>query len=288
MRLTFTSYFRGLILATVVLAAALLVRPAFAADLPSAPTPLERGFHLLYDLDFAHAQQEFTGWQQQHGEDPLGPASEGAALLFSELNRLGVLEAQFYTKDSTFNSRPKLSPDPAVRSRFNAVLARTETAARNRLAKDPKDPDALFAMTMASGLRADYAALVEKRNMASLHYTRDAETWANQLLAVDPHCYDAYLAIGISKYIIGSSSAPVRWLLRLGGYEGSKQGGIADLRLTAEHGHYLAPFARILLAIAYVRENDKQDARQILTSLQQEFPANPLFLREISTLDSSR
>jgi len=288
MRLSFTSYFRCLILAAAVQSAPLLVRPAFAADLPSAPTPLERGFHLLYDLDFAHAQQEFTGWQQQHGEDPLGPASEGAALLFSELNRLGVLEAQFYTKDSTFNSRAKLSPDPAVRSRFNAVLAQTETTAHNRLAKDPKDPDALFAMTMASGLRADYAALVEKRNMASLHYTRDAETWAHQLLAVDPHCYDAYLAIGISKYIIGSSSAPVRWLLRLGGYEGSKQGGIADLRLTAEHGHYLAPFARILLAIAYVRENDKPNARQILTSLQQEFPANPLFLREISRLDSTR
>lgn len=287
-RLSFTSYFRCLILPATVLAVALLSRPAFAADLPSAPTPLERGFHLLYDLDFAHAQQEFTGWQQQHGEDPLGPASEAAALLFSELNRLGVLEAQFYTKDSTFNSRPKLSPDPAVRSRFNAVLARTETAARNRLAKDPKDPDALFAMTMASGLRADYAALVEKRNMASLHYTRDAESWANQLLAVDPHCYDAYLAIGISKYIIGSSSAPVRWLLRLGGYEGSKQGGIADLRLTADHGHYLAPFARILLAIAYVRENDKREARQVLTSLQQEFPANPLFPREISRLDSNR
>jgi hypothetical protein len=278
---------RRLAYTAAFLAACLLTRAAVAADLPTAaPTPLERGFHLLYDLDFARAQQEFTGWQQQHSDDPLGPASEGAALLFSELNRLGVLEAQFYTQDSAFDARPKLSPDPALRTRFNAVLAQAETSARNRLAKDSKDPDALFAMTMASGLRADYAALVEKRNMASLHYTRAAEGWAHQLLAVDPHCYDAYLAIGISKYIIGSASAPVRWLLHLGGYDGSKQGGIADLQLTAEHGHYLAPFARILLAIAYVREDHKQDARQVLTSLQQEFPANPLFAREISRLAS--
>ena len=265
----------------------LLIRPGFAADLPSSSTPLERGYHLLYDLDFVHAQQEFTGWQRQHADDPLGPASEAAGLFFSELNRLGVLEAQFYTKDSAFNARPKLSPDPAVRSRFNAVLARTESEAQARLKKDPKDPDALFAMTMASGLRADYAALVEKRNLASLHYTHDAENWAQQLLAVNPHCYDAYLALGISKYIVGSSSAPVRWFLRLSGHDGNKQQGIADLRLAAEHGHYLAPFARILLAIAYVRENYKQQAREVLASLQQEFPANPLFVREIGRLDSA-
>ena len=116
-----------------LLIAALLICPALAADLPTSSTPLERGFHLLYDLDFVHAQQEFTGWQQQHADDPLGPASEAAGLLFSELNRLGVLEAQFYTKNATFNARPTLSPDPALRSRFNAVLARTESEARGRL-----------------------------------------------------------------------------------------------------------------------------------------------------------
>ncbi len=261
---------------------------ALAADFPSSSTPLERGYHLLYDLDFPRAQQEFSGWEQQHGDDPMGPASEAAALLFSELNRLGVLEAQFYTKDSAFNHRPKLSPEAAVRTRFDAALVRTETVARAKLAKARKDPNALLAMTMAAGLRADYAALIDKRNLASLHYARDAENWAQQLLAVDPHCYDAYLAIGVSKYLIGTVSTPVRWLLRLGGYEGSKEAGIADLQLTAQHGHYLAPFAEILLAIAYVRDNDKAHARQLLASLQQEFPANPLFPREITRLDVGR
>jgi hypothetical protein len=263
-----------------------LARPAAGADIPSSSTPLERGFHLLYDLDFEHAQQEFSGWQQQHNDDPMGPASEAAGLLFSEFNRLGVLEAQFYTKDSTFNARPKLSPDPALRGRFDAVLLRAEEEARKRLAKDPKDRDALFAMTMAAGLRADYAALIDKRNLASLHYSRDAQNWAQQLLAVDPQCYDAYLAIGISKYLIGSVSAPVRWILRVSGFNGSKEGGIADLQRTADRGHYLAPFAQILLAIAYVREDDKPHARQLLASLEQEFPANPLFPREITRLDS--
>ena len=44
------------------------------------------------------------GWQKQHPEDPVGPVSEAAGLLFSEFNRLGVLEAQFYENDAAFEN----------------------------------------------------------------------------------------------------------------------------------------------------------------------------------------
>jgi hypothetical protein len=77
-----------------------------------------------------------------------------------------------------------------------------------------------------------------------------------------------HLATGVSQYIIGSMAAPIRWLVRLGGVSGDKEKGIAELQLTAQFGHYLAPFARILLAIAYVREKDKPRARELLISLR--------------------
>jgi hypothetical protein len=156
-----------------------------------------------------------------------------------------------------------------------------------KLARDPRDRDALLAMTLATGLRSDYAALIEKRNMASLHYTKEATAWAGQLLATDPTCYDAHLATGISRYIIGSMSAPVRWILRVGGIAGDKREGIAELQTTAAKGQLLAPFARILLAIAYVRENDVPGARVLLASLQKDFPNNPLFERELQRLDKN-
>jgi hypothetical protein len=60
------------------------------------------------------------------------------------------------------------------------------------------------------------------------------------------------------------------------------------LQLSAEHGRFLAPFARILLAIAYVRDKNKTEARQVLAGLRTEFPDNPLFDREISRLDQTR
>lgn len=218
----------------------------------------------------------------------MGPVSEAAGFLFAEFQRLGVLEAQFYENDAAFFDRPKVSPDPALRDRFREAIARAESLAHARLANDPKDRDALFAMTLASGLQADYAALIEKRNMASLRFTKQASAWAQELLAVCHDCYDALLATGFSKYIIGSMSAPVRWILRLGGLPADKQGGIADLQITAEYGHYLAPFARILLAIAYVREKKKDHALELLGGLQREFPGNSLFPREIAHLHSMK
>ena len=280
---------RSWLLVTSVWVACVLTSAAYGKDIPSTPlSPLDRGFNGLYNLDFDGAQQEFGTWQKMHPEDPMGPVSEAAGFLFSEFNRLGVLEAQFYENDSAFADRPKLSPDPALRGRFQDAIGRTENLARARLTKDPKDRDALFAMTLSSGLQADYAALIEKRNLASLHFTKQASASAQELLAVCNDCYDALLATGFSKYIIGSMSAPVRWILRMGGLPADKQGGIADLETTAEHGHYLAPFARILLAIAYVREKNKAHAMELLSGLQREFPRNSLFPREIAHLGSSK
>jgi hypothetical protein len=183
-------------------------------------------------------------------------------------------------------SRKKLDPDPAVRDGFNQAVGRGEAKARAKLAKNPKDKDALFALTLSSGLQGDYAALIDKRNLLSLHFAKQATGWAEQLLAVDPACSDAHVATGFSKYIIGSMSAPFRWLVRMGGISGDKKVGISELELTAQTGHYLAPFARILLAIAYVREKDNSHARELLASLRDQFPANPLFAYEIAHLDS--
>jgi hypothetical protein len=256
------------------------------ADLAS-PTLLDHGFAGLYNLDFTGAQKDFSTWESQHPDDPIGPVSEAAGYLFSEFNRLGVLESQFFTDDSSFDARSKQTPDAAVKSRFDASLDRAQKLANARLTKNPNDHDALFTLTLSSGLQADYAALIEKRNLSSLHYTKEASTWAQKLLAICNDCSDVLVATGFSKYIIGSMSAPVRWMLRMGGLPGDKQAGISDLQTTAAHGHYLAPFARVLLSIAYVREKNKAQALQILSGLRSEFPSNPLFQREIARLEAA-
>lgn len=264
----------------------ILLAPSLGANASVSQSPLDHGFQLLYSLDFNRAHGIFQGWEQSHPDDPLGPTFDAAGLLFSEFHRLGVLESQFFEDEKKFENRTALKPDPAVRERFDAAIERAQTAARGRLAKNSKDEDALFAMTLTNGLEADYAALIEKRNIASLRFTKESTVWAQKTLAVDPDCYDAHIASGISKYIIGSMAAPLRWLVRLGGIAGDKQQGIQELKLVARQGHYLAPFANILLAIAYVRDHDRQHAVELLASLREQFPSNPLFAQEIARLDS--
>jgi len=259
---------------------------SFASDLSFSLPPLDHGFQLLYNLDFAQAHGIFAAWEKSHPDDPMGPTADAAGLLFSEFHRLGVLESQFFELDKRFENRPKLNQDPLTRAQFQAALDRAEKIARARLSKNSKDEEALFSLTLVNGLQADYAALIDKRNLASLHYTKEAAAWADQTLAVDPTNYDAHIAGGISKYLIGSMAAPVRWLVRLGGISGDKQEGVKELRLVADRGHYLAPFANILLAIAYVRDHDRKHARELLASLRDEFPANPLFALEIARLDA--
>ncbi len=252
----------------------------------TATAQLERGYQDLYALRFDSAQRQFERWCSQYPADPRGPASQAAGDLFSELDRLGVLEAQFFEKDESFESRPKLKPDPQLRTRFYARLERAEQLAKRRLDTAPNNPDALFALTLVYGLRADYSALIQKENMQALRYTRRAAESAKKLLKIRPTYYDAYLATGISNYLVGSLFAPLRWLLRLGGYTGDRQEGLRHLEITASHGRLLAPFARLLLAIASLRARNPDRARQILVSLRDQFPTNPLFAKEIARIDA--
>jgi hypothetical protein len=257
--------------------------------LPSSLTAqdpsLDRGFHYLYNLQFNDAFGQFSRWEQQFPEDPVGPAAEAAAYLFQEFDRLGILELQFFTRRGSPGPQKKLEPDPKVQSSFFDAVERATQKANKRLAVNPRDVDAMFAMALASGQTADYQALIEKHTLASLQSAKRATTWAEMLLAVDPHYYDAYVASGSEKYIIGSLIAPARWMLRLDGVNGDKEEGMRQVMLAAQNGRYLAPLARILLAIAYLREHKEADARTLLLQLRADFPANTVFLKVLTQLD---
>lgn len=250
----------------------------------AAPGALDRGYTQMYNLNFDAAHQTFHAYQQVHPDDPLGFVSDAAAYLFAEFDRLHVLEADLFTDDRRFDNRSRLTPDPQLKQQFDQHLAKSDELARKVLAQSPRDVNALFAQVLANGLRGDYAALIEKRNIASLGYMKTGRTLAQQLLAIDPSCYDAYLAIGAENYLLGSSPVLVRWVLHATGSETDKEEGLKRLRLTAEKGHYLAPFARLLLAVAALRDKDRQTARTLLAGLATEFPNNKLYSQELARI----
>lgn len=216
--------------------------PAFPGATTSPPT-LETGYHQMYDLQFDQAHRTFRAWEQLHPTDPLAPSSDAAAYLFAEFDRLGVLQSELFVDDAKFKKSRKLAPDPVVKQKFEEALARSDQLADAALARSPQDSNALFAKTLNLGLRSDYLGLIDKRYLASLSYMKSAGVLADKLLAIDPSRYDAYLATGVENYMLGLNTAPVRWLLRLYGAQADKDQGIAKLKLTAEKGHFLLPFA---------------------------------------------
>jgi hypothetical protein len=111
---------------------------------------------------------------------------------------------------------------------------------------------------------------------------------AEKLLKADPTCSDAYVAMGVEAYVLGSKPAPVRWILKLAGSNTDRDDGIRKVRLAAEGGRYLKPFARLLLAVAALRDQDAPTAMRILEELSKEFPKNQLYAEELARLKKSK
>jgi hypothetical protein len=248
------------------------------------PSPLDLGYRQMYNLEFAGAHITFESWKQAHPEDPMGPVSNAAAFLFSEFERLHILETELFTDNSRFLNRQKPVADPAAKGAFETEIAKTRYLADQILARSPRDENAQFANILADGLRGDYVALIEKRNFAGLSFMKAGRSRAEKLISQDRTYYDAYLAVGVENYLLGVNPAPVRSFLRLGGAETDKDAGLNNLRITATKGRYLAPFARMLLAVAALRDKDKNSARNLLAGLAQEFPQNTLYKKELARI----
>jgi hypothetical protein len=249
-----------------------------------AATLVEQGYRQMYNLDFDGAHRSFDEWQRQHPEDPLGPVSNAAAYLFNEFDRLHILQSQFFVEDSSFRGMKKPVADPQLGQKFENDLAKGQRLSDAILRRSPQDKDALFATILRMGLRSDYLSLIEDRNLAALSEMKTSRVLAEKLLSLDPHYYDAYLAVGVENYMLSLKSAPARWLLRLGGAQTDKDRGVAKMKLAAQNGHYLQPFARLLLAVQNLRDKNRAAAKEILAGLAREFPRNQLYAHELAKL----
>jgi hypothetical protein len=253
-----------------------------AAPLLSGTTLLDQGYTQMYNRQFEAAHRSFSEWSQSHPQDPMGPASQAAAYLFSELDRMRILHAEFFVGDVKLP--PAVQPDAVLKQKFDDALDRSRQLSEATLGTSPGDENAMFASIMRSGLRSNYLAFIERRYKPALDEMKSGRMLAEKLLAVDPTCYDAHLAIGVENYLLSQKAAPVRFVLRLGHAQTDKEEGLANLRITAENGRYLKPFAKMLLALAALRDNDRPKARALLQALAAEYPGNPLYNQELARL----
>jgi hypothetical protein len=124
--------------------------------------------------------------------------------------------------------------------------------------------------------------LIEKKQLASLSMMREADSFANKALAIDPRALDAYVSLGAANYIIGCLPSYKRAFLWVGGIHGDRVRGMTQLEQAATGGHYLRPFAKIMLALASEREHQFRRAADLLDQLVHQFPENPHFSQELA------
>jgi tetratricopeptide (TPR) repeat protein len=263
-------------------AAVCSARPPADVDGPAFTSvpELTSGFRSLYLQNFAEAREKFDSWESQHADEPFGQVAIAASYLFEELYRQGVLSSDFFLNEKRFLHGIEGKPDPARMKSFQDALDQARKLAKARLAKNPKDPEAFFALTMTSGMESNADMMLKKQHIESLKRLKEGNEYAKQLLAVQPDANDAYVALGTANYVIGSLSGGARFFLMFGGVHGDKKLGMQQLGKTIDGGRYLQPYAKILLALAARREKQSPLAQKLLRELSEEFPESPLYAAE--------
>jgi hypothetical protein len=281
------SLFLTLLLASTASSAWAQAHTKYKPD-PSPPTTpaftsnplLERGFQSLYTQKFNDARQDFQQWSSQNPNEPFGHVCIAASFLFEEFYLQNVLTSEYFLDDKRFTGGITGTPDPARIKDFQDSVARARKLAFDRLKSNPRDPEGLYALTLSAGMESDADSMLLKKHLDALKRLKEANSNAEMLLADHPDAYDAYIALGVANYVIGSLSTGARFLLRFGGIHGDKKLGMQQVQKTADDGHYLRPFAQILLALSSRREKQDEHARHYLKTLTEEFPGNAVYITE--------
>jgi hypothetical protein len=259
----------------------------FARETPGVESPafttvpeLSAGFDLLYRQRFDEAREAFANWESRNPEQPFGQVAIAAGYLFEELSHQGVLTSDFFLNEKKFLHGIEGNPDPERMSHFRDAVARACELARERQKINPKDGEALLALTLAAGMESDAESILQKKHLAGLKSMKKANGYAKELLAQHPDATDAYIALGIANYIIGSQSGGTRVALWFGGIHGDKKLGMELVARTVENGRYLRPFAKIILALAARREKQDALAQRLFRELSEQYPDNQQFASE--------
>lgn len=238
---------------------------------------LEQGYRLLYEQKFPEARDVFEKWTAEHPDEPFGQVSIAASYLFEEFFLQHVLTSDYFLNDKRFLGGITGTPNPRRIKAFEDSVGRARVLASRRLKVQPRDPEGLYALTLCAGMQSDADSMLLKKHYDALKHIKEANSNAEMLLHDHPDAYDAYVAPGIAYYVIGSLPSSARFFLWFGGIHGDKQLGMSQVQKTAANGHYLKPFAQILLALSARREKQDALARKNLKELTEEFPGNPVY-----------
>ena len=235
----------------------------------------------FYNLEYEQALAEFTTQAEKHPES-MGVWNHIAqCILYRAMYRDGALESGVVSGGNSIFRRSRVKISAEDDKRFTEAVVRVTQLAQANLKKDPKDKDALYALGVAYGIRANYAFIVNKAWLEALRDATMARRTHNKIVEMDPNFVDARLIQGVHDYVIGSLPFTYRVLGFLAGFHGDRPAGIQALENVAKNGTRSNIDAEVLLIAIYRREKRSKDAIPLLAELIRRFPRNHLFRFEM-------
>lgn len=221
--------------------------------------------------------EAFENYQRAIALAPLNPRFHNylaAGFLYKQLYLSGQLDANLYSASNQFAKAQPIQADAALIQSFQEELRRAREIARQRLAKNPGDLEATYALASSYVIEANYHFSVTRKFLAALSNGKEARKYAEQVRKLDPNFADVDVIFGVYEYTIGSIPGYIRWLSFLIGLHGDKQKGILLLQNAMTRSKYSTTDAAVLLAVIYNREKQYGYTRELLERLGKYYPRN--------------
>lgn len=261
---------------------------AHAADVDTDPLnrqpEVRAAYQKFYEMDYGDALPLFQRIQREHPNDPIATAYVLDTVLFSELNRLDLLDTTFYANDGFLTMKRGVVEDPKVRDRIRSLGDQATDQANAELKVNPNNVNALFARGWTRSLEAVYSGLVERAFTAGLRQALGARSDCDRVLALDPRYTDAELVVGVDQYIVGTLPMAFKILIGFIGIHGTKGEGLALLHDDAEHGVLTRVEANTAMMLFLRRERRYPEAIQVARAMSGQYPHDYLFHLEEANL----
>jgi tetratricopeptide (TPR) repeat protein len=261
---------------TCILTLVFLASTAFAAESPITYFESD-GFNHFYNNEYDQALDIFARQVQEAPDDAVAYNAVAQTILYREMYRNGALESELVTGSNLFLHRSKMEISQQDRGSFNNAINRAISLSQAKLDRNPRDVHALYTLAVAHGLRANFLFSIDKSWMQALRESITGRKANDKILDLDPSFVDAHLIHGLSEYIVSCLPAYLRFLGKLNGFHGDKEGGIKQLQMVSTGGIRNQYDASILLAVIYRREHRPSEAIPLLNDLASRFPRNYLF-----------
>jgi tetratricopeptide (TPR) repeat protein len=161
---------------------------------------------------------------------------------------------------------------PRIKSKLKTLTEKLDRT----LGADPDDIDALYYSGLSYGLMGLYY-VVRDDYIKAYWYGSDGLDFLEEVVEKDPQFIDARLGLGLFHYYVDLMPGMVKFFAAILGYGGSREKGLAEMRLVAEKGEYFKVEARFALGVlSYFIENDLDASLKWFAVLRRDYPENPL------------